>query len=329
MSAVNSRGEEALREVRGRIGDKLFRRSLASIGSSVRAQDVVRVLGLGSLLTEFMIAPCALPPDKGQRTVQLGSWANLIVSVYDQIADGQPEGYRCLRKEWIDPGAAIGIVGRIARFGRNNAHTMEPLMRALVGLYLKELHRLAQQGHARAPRIELSIRKMIVRMYEAEVRSVRLIDGISPVDWRTKSALPFVVMSLPAWLSVLPARADATWHARWAYRIGLLVGKIDDAVDSEIDRLRGHPNLLNAFLRRSKNPSRFLARLRESVPRSMSALMREWDAKVGGDALKNPVVAQALPVTLLSWFGGPGWRPASLRENYGGCGAQSACSGGG
>jgi hypothetical protein len=188
-------------------------------------------LGAGFALTAFLIAPVPGSQTDYANLCSFGAIVNLMAVVCDRLLDsGSP------------PSSTIPTAEIAAGGGDGSA----------VMLLLRQCSRRLQTLGRGEPLLR-TIEKGVRRMFDAEGRTVRP-DGALPYRfWLRKSALPFVVMALPAWSGVLDLESRQRYlrHLRWLYGVGRFFGAIDDAADILEDSLSGHPNCWLAWQEKS------------------------------------------------------------------------------
>lgn len=172
-------------------------------GPTLPEASVIRLLGFGHMIGEFLLAPLGLPLAARMHALHLCATLNLAVCAYDLLVDegiGDPK--------WLA---------------------------ALVNGYFSRLER--QSRHA--ARLAL-LRRTIEKMKDAE-DGAGGIGPLH--RWRRKCALPFVVMGLGGLAcgprNIVPPRG----YLRWLYRTGLQFGIADDALDIAEDRRSGQFNI--------------------------------------------------------------------------------------
>ena len=261
---LRSVGVTASRETMDRVSDRMivrgwedFHHLRSKVVTDLRPfqKPIVRSLGTGALLTEFVTA--GVPVDGQNRAVlaALGGLVILIVSTFDVMLDEGGSVPVLFSASPIKPGSAED-----ARF---------TLLRELVDLYFRELQMLP---NARGE-VRVLTETAIHRMYAAEVRSVSE-SCISRTTWWRKNVLPFVVMGLPAWLGSRSLDAAAfRRHLTWLCRLGEFFGWLDDCVDYADDSATGRPNRIDSQLRR--RPAASLAR---GIAAQAQRVMLQWDA---------------------------------------------------
>lgn len=298
-------GEREMAFLRATVGRRRWSEAFRRVPRGVRDSDIVRILGVGRLLTEYVIAPLNVAEPQRAHVSRLGALANLIVTIFDHYADTTDGRCIAVARESLvrgerRPGWLLPL--RVAIAGTPEERFMTPLVR----LYYRQLEELVSHAASAAPVLEL-IQRAIVRMYDAESLTWT---GSPPraVAMRRKAALPFVVMGLPGWLAASPARADLPWHLRWLYRLGIFFGNVDDVVDLEADRASGHPNRIGAQLAGHGGSDEAIAVAAARIARRAEALVRDWRERVPHPP-PNPAIASAIEITTCSWFGGIGWQP--------------------
>jgi len=168
------------------------------------------------------------------------------------------------------------------------------LLVRLVIVYFERLDALPWVS-ARAE-VRSMLLRTIERMYRAERRTLGGDRARSLGHLRSKCGLPFVVMALPAWLATDEFDPLECWrHMHWSYRLGLLFGYVDDAVDFPEDQRHGRPNLLSPDGRRA-SLTRRLARLAAGV---------RCPYRKEPDETEPMAIREALRTSIVSWFGGP------------------------
>lgn len=230
--ALGVRERSALASRLGPLTWRAVERRMFSVDA---AEDLAWALGYGLALTDHLVAPVGLDPEDARAVVELGALANLIVMLHDNLIEGG-----------VRPGillSASTIVRSQSAKGRRSLRTWArfapPVMRAMTLLVVDYQERLEAIA---APGTLARTRASIMRMYEAQMRVVRDGVGAPTEDARAKSALPFVVMALPAWGTRSSPSAGMDSHLAFVASVGDLVGRIDDLVDEEEDARDGAPN---------------------------------------------------------------------------------------
>lgn len=303
---ISRRGSVERDRIVGVVGRGTWRRAVSTLGRAAPEEDCIRVLGFGSALTEFAVAPLGLARPGADFVCALGALANLIVSLYDNwldlgfrpavvlprsflqaIADSRP---------WVRPCARVSA-----------AVTLSPqrlFMMRLVAQYFSRLDALPYASRRRAVRDFAT--RAVARMYDAELETLRTPQmGCRARSLRRKASLPFVVLGVPAWLVVeRQPSVGLGWHIRWLYRLGEFIGWIDDANDLREDLEAGRPSLLARELATAKGCRLHEAALARRVAALGAQVLLEWRQAVPDDAVVPTIAAHALPVCLSSWFAG-------------------------
>jgi hypothetical protein len=125
-------------------------------------------------------------------------------------------------------------------------------------------------------------------------------------DAKSKAALSFLSMGLPAWLAT--AHADSrrmSSHFKWLCEVGEFLGWIDDIVDMEEDYASGFANRIVVRLRTSKEPrSRVLESLADEVACLGRRIADEWSRNLRSPgAGRNSLDSFKTNVSL--WLDGP------------------------
>lgn len=228
--------QEQLKQISGR---KTWERIFHSDNIKISEQDRIRILGFGAAITEYMIPAFNLPKAEHTAVVRLGTLANFIVTFFDYCVDTDnysgsllPQPSKLINNKFPEPGFIF----------RALINPKVKIINRLVKYYLHSLNQLPFARHR--PQIIKLAHRVIKLMYEAEMQTVTR-DGskVSLRIIRRKSALPFVIMALPVWLSVEKIdKPSFILHLRWTYHLGYFFCLLDDAVDLFDDLHNDHPN---------------------------------------------------------------------------------------
>jgi len=88
------------------LGSGAWRRGLSSSELGYSSATLARILGFGAAMTRFSIAWIPMSPVHRRNVTRLGALSNLIVSLYDQLADAMAE------RDLLSRAALIGALGR-------------------------------------------------------------------------------------------------------------------------------------------------------------------------------------------------------------------------
>ena len=302
-----ARGERALAAVEALVGAATVRRALSTRRGEGFAESYRYVLGYGSLMTEFLVAPVGLGPPEVERVAALGAIANLIVSHFDELVDGGWPRAQLLPR-WalaMAPGRAGRTLLRMA------SRAAPPSTRLIVGLVAQYFERAHSLDYAPVrPRVWQRLSRTIMTMY--------LEEGRTPREWRhvrgdaalqKKTALPLVALGLPAWLAspkLDEVRFDE--HYRWLVRVGKFIRWVDDAADFELDGAAGASNLVRHALARRGMAADANA-LATAVAERGRRLVDEWPRLVNPPNQHDAPVSMAVPPVLsnvlAAWVGEP------------------------
>jgi len=295
------RGERALAELAALVGEATMRRALSTRRGEGYVTSYRYVLGYGSLMTEFLVAPVGLDAAQLARVAALGALANLIVTHFDELVDGGSP------RSLLLPQSALAVAptraGRaLLRAGAHFGPPSTRLIVALVALYFARAHDL--QCAAMRPHVRRRLSRTIMTMYAEE--------GRTPREWRRlrggaafqkKTALPLVALGLPAWLA--SAELDETRfqaHCRWLVRVGKFVRWVDDAADVEADGAAGAANLVRHALARRRDRPVADEMLAAGIAKRGRRLVEEWSAFMTGS---NEAIHTVLSNVLVAWVGEP------------------------
>ena len=272
---------EYLDYVRARLyhlGELEYERLLERTGPELEheAKVAVRLLGFGHVITEFAVACLGFPGKPDPAVLSLGALSNLIVTTFDGLLDSGQDPERALPRS------------RLAGTGKKST-TGDPLMSRLVNLYFAGLASLPHPGAF----VHKTLRAAILRMYDAE-RATSGPLAYTETVWRRKSALPFVIMGLPVWMTA-PSVQQSVYraHVKWLYRLGRFFGWIDDAADLDDDRAAGRPNYFSAGLKRGAA---------RRIAREGALILEVWNAGAPQGQYGRTLRETFLAVTW-SWLG--------------------------
>ncbi len=248
---------------------------LAQIGSvGISSAKATCLLGAGSILTEFLIAPVAICRVERDQLCSLGALANLMVVACDRLLDDGAS-----LDEILPPDAL-----------RAGGGESSPVMR-LLGEYMRRFETIRPEAPLRG-----TVGKIVVRMFEAEIHTVRLRNRLPYRFWLRKCSLPFVLMGVPAWTGLrVESPKRYLHHLGWLYRLGRFFGALDDAVDFTEDASSGQPNL---WQRRSDEQHRALAR---RVADWAGEILRDWDSLVTR-TIETAVLREVFLQNVWSWL---------------------------
>jgi hypothetical protein len=286
------------------VGEATWQRMIVGMGSTFSEGDCVRVLGFGRALTEFAIAPLHLPEPEREAVNDLGVLANFLVAIYDHLVDvGKQRRAPLLR--WELRLAARSQRQRWLTVLESAMPATSKMMNRLVAAYYQDLSRLPFAAkHAQVHKL---VRQAIVHMYDAEGETLKAAsrESCSQRSLQRKSALPFVVMGLPAWMTV-PALNERRywWHLRWLYRLGLFFGWVDDAIDLDEDLAAGRPNLINRNQTLLGHAQRDNVDLARAIASRGVRILDEWRLHTGDLDDLSAMAREAFSMSLVSWFGG-------------------------
>jgi hypothetical protein len=230
-SRIRAAGTAERRRLDGVLGVDGWRRLQRPLARERPEEDCVRLLGCGSELTRFAIAPVGLDRRSADAVASLGADVNLIVALFDRITEsGTPVA------DVLPPAALERAMD--GGSGGDEAALLEPLVES----YFARLRKLPAATCDAA--LVDQLRRCVLEMYDAEVRTLTRGHAVASEVLQKKNTLPFIVAGLPAWLAGPGPRHRRAQHLRWLHALGLFLGRIDDAADLDEDAANGHPNEL-------------------------------------------------------------------------------------
>src|SRR5262245_23177818 len=220
---VLSWGEREAAQLISDVGRRAWVTGIEPVRSALRDSDVVRILGFGRLLTEYIIAPLRISALARPATVRLGSLANFIVTFYDLLLDQGVGAGEILPRKVLS--ARARGAGWLIAWQSLTGSAPARLVAQLVALYFACFEDIALRG-SRSEQVGSLLRRFIIRMHEAELLT-RVAGPMNHRTVRRKAALPFAVMGLPGWLSACPPMTPRE-HLSWCYRLGLYFGRSEE-----------------------------------------------------------------------------------------------------
>jgi len=276
-----------LRTVAGIVG---WRRLMTALKLRDPEKACSRVLGFGSVLTHAL-ANGVSGETGGEQVRHLGAVANFLVSAFDRVADRTEGGLL------VDYASLTRFAARPARSWADYLNpTSSAAFGQIVRHYYASLGVLSFSGtNAAATRL---VHRTIVRMYRAEVASL----GPCSVDNRTarrKSRLPFVVMGLPALLTI-PSTSGMAGYLKWLCACGDLFGWLDDVVDLDSDVRTGRANRVIALARTLERDGD-AAGERSAAHAAVEAVTSAWQTVLARTSDYNAI--NIIAVAAMSWCG--------------------------
>lgn len=239
-----------------------------------------KLLAKGFALTAFLIAPVPGVEANDKRFCALGAMVNLMVVLCDRLIDSG------------SPPEAVVPPADFSDFGSERS----PVTLLLQRFLQHSVSDGTNEAHCR------TIHKTIRSMFDAEARTVAAKTELPYRFWLRKSALPFVLMALPAWTG----STDSSKHPhfrqlRWLYKVGRFLGAVDDAVDFLQDARQGHPNYW-----RTKQES-FYPAIAERVAEWGQEVLEEWDRMVlnsqAANSGQDAILRQIFTFNVWNWMG--------------------------
>ena len=260
-----------------------------------------RVLGFGYLFTEYIIAGINLDAKEKTEINELGSLANLIISIYDHFIDN----------DLIEELPILPLIESMNR--KEDLSTKSPLtypesiemqfFERLIKNYLTRLD--AVNNHDRDKKIWQTLIKAIISMYKAN-RTLGLNPGINNVYYLLlrKSALSLIVMGLPGWLVSNEINGSIYFrHLRWMYKLGEFLAWIDDASDLKEDKENFKPNLIFTELEYIRRGNNSFYNIAKKIAKKGQIVDNDWKLmmfKKNGYCRDD---INLLPVCVISWLG--------------------------
>jgi hypothetical protein len=282
-SRIAARGEAELTRLSGAIPVTGFRLFL------------IRHLGTGACLTEFLIAGTGADRVHASHVASLGGIANAIIAAFDHLVDtGKPADLlRLAQRLPFNPRPRE--LHLPVSTPEDNPDDLESLTYSLITLYFQRLRALKVTN----PGILKLTERAIERMYRAEMRTATGSALVSRSVWWRKNTLPIAVMGLPAWLASGGGPFKFGDHLRWLCRAGEFLGWIDDCADYEEDRDLGQANRIVTLA-----PNQSLESIARGIARLGQRVMTIWDDR-------NPIspARDTFDVIVWTWINNPGTTP--------------------
>jgi hypothetical protein len=275
------------------------------VGRRLNVSDskLARILGFGEAMTEFLVAGVPMSAQARSLVIRIGALSRFILSIYDKLVDNVGE------KELLPRSVLIQFIDdyRVSRRLRLPSDpSRKVIVRAVISYFssLSLLPYASERSHARQ-----TLGSAILALFDVETAlrpDRRGATTLHEEDAKSKAALSFLSMGLPAWLAT--AHADSrrmSSHFKWLCEVGEFLGWIDDIVDMEEDYASGFANRIVVRLRTSKEPrSRVLESLADEVACLGRGIADEWSRNLRSPgAGRNSLDSFKTNVSL--WLDGP------------------------
>jgi hypothetical protein len=230
-------------------------RKLAPLGLPERDfAKMVRRLGWGFAITEFIAAPAFSANSNRGQICSLGALVNVMVVTCDRLLDAGMNIESVLPSQELASGGGSSCVMLLLRE------------------YFEQLATLCPDE-----KLLRTIRRTIALMFEAEIQTVRMRGKLPYLFWLRKCSLPFVLMGLSAWAGrASGSRNKFVRYVLWVYRLGKFFGILDDAIDYHEDLRTGQPNYLRDY-----NESQRSLVISRAASRG-AAVLEGWDNLMAG-----------------------------------------------
>ena len=254
--------------------------------------DLKRIFGFGKCTTDFLVAyTCLNSSEEGHWRVRTaGGLANFIVAVYDQFMENG-------NGDDILPDCTLY---RLRSFSANKTLAIEKNIdarrRVIEYLVQKYFETLSPLVNEKNQRLFVLLNRCINRMQDAERRTLNAEVCLNRRTWLRKSGLPFVTMGFPVWFEANNMEGSTVrGHIHWMYRIGRLLGFVDDFVDYSSDLLNNKNNSLVGL-----TPGAIVS-LANDIAREGTKLQAIWRTRVDSTAFAS--CGSVFGALLASWVG--------------------------
>lgn len=299
ISHVNKTGEQFWNTFKQTRPGKYVLKKIVSGKWAIKEGDLIRISGFGMVLTDYFIKPFAFTGEKRKALAHCGAMANLIVTLFDFMADS--EGFK--KNELLEHVLFNHTAGKLGKVKRLvllcTAGADQRFLLSLIKEYFAHIREIVGENNDLNPFYNL-----IRKMYLAEKQTLVMPDRVTEVQWVRKSVLPFLVMAVPAWIAGNLSRKEMMLQARWFYKFGSTIGYVDDCVDYELDVSCGAPNILTIRKIYAKvNREEELALLVTQIVSDIQLLQCRWEQLLTGPVADTEVCLPS--VVVASWIGGP------------------------
>lgn len=299
ISHVNKMGEQFWNVFKQTRPGSYVLKKIVSGKWTIKEGDIIRISGFGMVLTDYFIKPFAFTDEKRKALAHCGAMANLIVTLFDFMADS--EGFK--KNELLEHVLFNHTTGKLGKVKRLvmlcTGGSDQRLLLSLIKEYFTHIREVVGETKDLSPFYNL-----IRKMYLAEKQTLVMPDRVTEAQWTRKSVLPFLVMAVPAWISGNLSRKELVFQIRWFYKFGRTIGYVDDCVDYEQDVKCGAPNILVIRKMCSKsNSDDELMSLVTRIASDIQDLQFVWKQLFTGPVANSE---DCLPsVVVASWIGGP------------------------
>lgn len=299
-AAVQTAGEnqkDRLVEVYGKHAWKLLMAQTRFADAEATCQ---RMLGFGYHITRFMVAPLGLAKESNHSIAELGALCNLIVALQDHFVDTGIIKRRVVFSLLLRAALSGKDTGLMRVLGRLSTRKTRLMMR-LIHQYLSGIERLSASSQTDV--IRHTLIHAINKMYRANNALIKS-GAADQLYWPLlrKSALPFVVMGLPAWFTIESWNTSRYLsHLRWMYGLGEFFAWIDDVSDLYEDIQAGQANLVTHALMSVVSDNDSIHALAQRIAGKGRKLLQYYN--VLSDTKVDSALTNIVQVCVIDWLG--------------------------
>ncbi len=310
ISKINKHGYELWANMQKAGTGKNLRRLLNS-GLELKETDIARILGFGAAITQYLIAPVPLPQKYIGDVIYCGAKTNLLVTLFDYFADNKKIKNLILIDSILKGNNSFQHKLKFT-FNYLKCNSFQRLIGRFIIDYFEQIKSLSSSADPDLAHKRKALNYVISRMYEAEKKTLSQPEKISSLEWRHKSAFPFLAMGLPAWFPVSMDKELWIWHLRRMYSFGYLIGLIDDAVDFENDCKTNSPNIFRILHPNSEIDQKTAKYYSVKIANRIISVQNQFKQFIK----PNDLELNQLPIVLIcSWYGGVRWDPTQTGNN--------------
>lgn len=305
ISHINEQGNEMWCEMQKNKTGATLKKMVRLSELKLTEADLIRVLGFGVVVTQYLIEPISMPKKSFERVVYSGAIANLLVTLFDHYIDNQfIKNFKLIESTLSKKNNFIDKIKYGVYYLQGNLYQRQ--ISNLINIYYNQIDALSDRKDSDIKQKTRALNYIIDKMYVAEKLSLLQPKKYTSVLWRHKSALPFLAMGIPAWFPTPINKELWIWHLRWMYSFGDLMGLIDDAVDFENDTKSASPNIYNMLMPDGHDNRDSVNYFCNKISNRIIFIQTQFINYTNTDSL----ILNQLPLIMIcSWFGGVGWKP--------------------
>ena len=300
---IKSFGKGEWQRLEKTLSAKEMSRLLKWYGTQNPKREIQRILGFGFALTDFLIRPIERNEIRFKKFLEIGAIANLIICVFDSLVDNHSD-HNWIRQyaRRINSGFQESYIDRVL-FWKDEKYM---LMMSLTRVFMHRLYETIEDRKARD-----FVLKYVQVAFTAEAKTLYKMETGNRFIASRKSALAILLLGAPAIVvNSQEKERSGIGHFIWTYRVGELLGRVDDLCDYSFDIDNDSANYYKSDCSSELNEFNPVGEIVKLVS-DIEHILRKYSAD--NDLKDYPGKSSFLLYAIISWIGGP--RLESESEN--------------